>query len=143
MSYIAGNKDEILITEGPYSICRNPLYLFSLIGAVGVGFSTETLIFPVLILAAFIIYYPFTIGREEVKLRAKFGNEYDNYIKKVKNRIVPSFRNFIEPDRIEISPKAFRRGIFDLIYFIVLVGVFECIETLHLAGWIPTLYYIK
>ena len=41
--YIAGYKTDNLVTEGPYSMCRNPLYFFSFIGALGVGFASETL----------------------------------------------------------------------------------------------------
>ena len=35
--YIAGYKTDKLITSGPYSMCRNPLYFFSLLGGIGVG----------------------------------------------------------------------------------------------------------
>ena len=34
--YIAGYKTKKLIAEGPYSMCRNPLYFFSFLGAIGV-----------------------------------------------------------------------------------------------------------
>ena len=33
--YIAGKKNRELVKVGPYSVCRNPLYFFSLVGAIG------------------------------------------------------------------------------------------------------------
>mgnify|MGYP003732046007 CR=1 FL=1 len=63
--YIAGYKSNYLITSGPYSISRNPLYFFSLIGAIGVGFASESFLLPLLITAGFSIYYPFVIKAEE------------------------------------------------------------------------------
>jgi len=52
--YIAGKKTNTLVTEGPYSISRNPLYFFSLLGAVGVGFASETFLLAVLALLGFL-----------------------------------------------------------------------------------------
>lgn len=61
--FISGRKDGQLVTEGPYSISRNPLYVFSGIGLVGVGLSTETLTYPLLFLLIFGLYYPGIMGR--------------------------------------------------------------------------------
>lgn len=36
--YISGYKNNKLVMEGPYSLCRNPLYLFSYLGGVGIMF---------------------------------------------------------------------------------------------------------
>ena len=67
--YIAGYKTDKLITSGPYSMCRNPLYFFSLLGGVGVGLCTEYLTLAAVIIVAFIGIYPVTIKREEERLK--------------------------------------------------------------------------
>ena len=81
--YIAGYKDRTLITQGPYSICRNPLYFFSAFGALGIGFCTETLTFPLAILTTMVLYYPLVVRKEERRLREYFGSDFDAYAKRV------------------------------------------------------------
>ena len=34
--YIAGYKKSCLVTDGPYAMCRNPLYFFSMLGVWGI-----------------------------------------------------------------------------------------------------------
>jgi protein-S-isoprenylcysteine O-methyltransferase Ste14 len=41
--YIGGRKGAELVDIGPYSLCRNPLYFFSFLGAAGVGAQTGAL----------------------------------------------------------------------------------------------------
>ncbi|MGC8720258.1 MAG: methyltransferase family protein, partial [Thermodesulforhabdaceae bacterium] len=53
--YIAGYKKSRLITQGPYSMCRHPLYFFSFLGWVGVGLTTETFLIPLLITLGFMM----------------------------------------------------------------------------------------
>ena len=77
--YISGYKDEDLVTEGAYSIVRNPLYVFSFVGAVGVGCATGSLLLIGLLILGFLIYYPLTMVDEEQKLAAKYGQEYTEY----------------------------------------------------------------
>jgi protein-S-isoprenylcysteine O-methyltransferase Ste14 len=38
--YIGNRKSVQLVMDGPYSLCRNPLYTASILGAVGVGLQT-------------------------------------------------------------------------------------------------------
>ena len=66
--YIGGRKTRTLVCDGPYSLCRNPLYFFSLLGVMGVGFASETLVVPGILVLGFAAYYPFVVRAEENKL---------------------------------------------------------------------------
>src|SRR4030042_2465754 len=77
--YISGYKNNRLIQEGPYSISRNPLYFFNMLGGVGLGLATETLTIPVIIILGFVIYYPNAIRQEEKDLIERFGKGYEEY----------------------------------------------------------------
>src|SRR5262245_36263866 len=41
-AFIAGHKDEMLVTTGPYARCRHPLYACSLLAALGLGLATRS-----------------------------------------------------------------------------------------------------
>jgi protein-S-isoprenylcysteine O-methyltransferase Ste14 len=139
--YIAGYKENTLIRVGPYSMTRNPLYFFSLVGAIGVGFATETLIIPLLIAISFALYYPSVIKEEESKLREIHKEEFDDYIGEVP-RFFPNTANFAEPEDYVIKPVLFRKNIFDALWFIWLIGILELIETLHELNILPSLIYL-
>lgn len=128
--YICGYKTNSLITAGPYSICRNPLYFFSLLGGIGIGMASETLTVTIIIVIAFSIYYPLVIASEEAKLRSIHGEAFDQYIKQTP-RFWPSLSKLYEPDEYTVRPKVFRRAVFDALWFIWIAGILELIEALH------------
>ncbi len=138
--YICGYKSGTLITSGPYSMCRNPLYFFSLVGAIGLGLTTETLSIPLLFLVVFSIYYPFVIRAEEKRLSQIHGAEFQRYCKEVPS-FLPSLRRFYEPDEYVVKAKIFRRSLLDAMFFVWLIGVLEIIEALHEAHILPVFVY--
>lgn len=75
-----------LITQGPYSVVRNPIYLgmFGLIFATGLAFSRWWQIAGALV--TFLIGLRIRIRAEEGLLRETFGAEFDEY-----SRRVPAF----------------------------------------------------
>ena len=127
--YIAGYKTDVLIMEGPYSMCRNPLYFFSFLGGMGAGLCTKSLVLASVIAVVFIAVYPVTMRNEETKLSRVFGGVYDGYVRRVP-RFFPKISLFSEPAEYIVNPKIFRREVFDAVFFIWVLGLFEFLEEL-------------
>jgi protein-S-isoprenylcysteine O-methyltransferase Ste14 len=136
--FISGRKDGQLVTEGPYSISRNPLYVFSCIGLVGVGLTTETLTYPVLFLAIFGLYYPGITAREERRLEELFGEAYRQYRQRVP-RFWPRLELYSEPASWSSNPRLFRRHILSDIWFVWIAAIIELIEGFRNMGVLPHL----
>ena len=100
--YISGYKDRILIQSGPYSICRHPLYFFSLLGGLGIGLATETFIIPVIILIGFILFYPLQMDHEEKSLSKVFGKEFQSYLQRTP-KFFPKFSLFNTPEECNVG----------------------------------------
>lgn len=137
--YIAGYKDRVLITQGPYSMTRNPLYFFSVFGALGVGFCTETFTFPALLLGVMILYYPLVVRKEERRLRERFGGDFDDYARRVP-AFFPNVALFAEPDTYTVKPVVYRRHMFSALWFVWIVGLLELAEGLKELGWMPAIW---
>jgi protein-S-isoprenylcysteine O-methyltransferase Ste14 len=75
-------KNEQLATTGPYAYCRNPLYLGSLIIAVGFAIASRDLWVVAGVFALFSLIYVPVIRVEESLLRQRFA-EYDGYARRV------------------------------------------------------------
>ena len=136
--FISGRKDGELVTEGPYSISRNPLYVFSCIGLVGVGLSTETLTYPLLFLVIFGLYYPGIMAREERRLEELFGESFRKYRQRVP-RFWPNSGLYSEPASWISNPRLFRRHILSDIWFVWIAAIIELLEGLRDVGWLPHL----
>lgn len=131
--YIAGYKNGRLVTEGPYSVCRNPLYFFSMLGVLGIGCCTEMLTFPLLFVGAFAVFYPYVIRSEETRLEELFGAEFQKYKEEVP-AFFPRFSAFREPETYHVRPAAYRKAMFDALWFVWMAGILEIIEGLKELG---------
>lgn len=78
--YIGGRKKQEIVDVGPYSISRNPLYVFSFLGAFGVGAQTGSLVVAVVFAAAAYVVFRVVVGREEAFLLQAFGSPYEAYL---------------------------------------------------------------
>jgi len=112
-----------LVTEGPYSIVRNPLYNGNFL--ITLGFSVianAVIMIPIVIIYFYIEYYPIVL-REEHFLLEKFGDEYKKYLSDV-----PRFF----PRKIKIKKSRYDRSALKgemwtilgiLIVFILMTGI--------------------
>lgn len=134
--YIAGHKGRALVTGGPYSVCRHPLYLFSLIGGVGLGLTARSLTVPLILLAGFGTVYSPVIGREEEALRQAFGRDYDDYARATP-RFLPKLSLLREPREHVVDPRVFRAHLLSTVWFLWLIALVAVVEALHDGHVLP------
>jgi protein-S-isoprenylcysteine O-methyltransferase Ste14 len=134
--YIGGYKNTTLVTSGPYSISRNPLYFFSMIGAAGVGLATETLLIPCVIVILFSVYYPSVIRSEERRLLSLHGERFEAYRRNTPT-FFPKLSLLQEPETYTVNPRLLKRDMFRALMFIWLMGILEIIEAFHETGVLP------
>jgi|SRR5581483_2463714 len=85
-------KNEELTVTGPYSYTRNPLYLGSLILAIGFALASRNWIIAAVIVVLFFFIYLPVIRGEEAFLRQQFP-EFDNYASNVP-RLFPRLTSY-------------------------------------------------
>jgi len=139
--YLCGNKTFTLVTQGPYSVVRNPLYFFSFLGVVGIGLTAGSITGLLLIIFMFLFNYLPTILDEEKTLE-KFHNEnLAEYMAKVP-RLIPNFSLLSEPEFYEIQPYFFRKTIFDVMWFFWVYLILVIIQGLHMFNILPAFFKI-
>jgi protein-S-isoprenylcysteine O-methyltransferase Ste14 len=136
--YISGHKTHAVIADGPYSIVRHPLYLFSFIGAIGIGLASENLIVIAALIIFYLSYYPLTIISEEMTLAKKFGQTYLDYMQ-CTPRFLPKLSLYKSPPQVTVNTDIFLKNLASGMWFIWIYILLNFIETLQANGQIPTL----
>lgn len=139
--YVSGYKYSALITDGPYSVVRNPLYVFSFLGAAGIGMSSESLLVTALICLGFIAYYPSVIMEEEKQLAARYGADFLKYTSETP-RLIPDFLLYREPVSYTVSVKQYQKSFLDAAMFAVIYMFLQLLERLHESGILPACLHI-
>jgi protein-S-isoprenylcysteine O-methyltransferase Ste14 len=139
--YIGGRKKSEIVDRGPYSITRNPLYVFSYIGAFGIGAqSGSATIGFAFVLAAMVVFY-MTVKREEAFLEREFGAVYAAY-KARTPRFWPRFSLWRDEEQLSIRPALFVTTILDGLIFLLAVPVFELIDVGQASGWLQVMAHL-
>ena len=131
--YIEGHKTKNLITAGPFSMVRNPLYFFSLIMLLGFSLALKSIYLPLSLLLIFVIFHIPTIANEEKKLQNIHGEKFEDYVRSTP-RLIPNIFKYKKPEigekvlvkisringvLIEIMGYLFLYTLIDIIYFIL------------------------
>jgi protein-S-isoprenylcysteine O-methyltransferase Ste14 len=139
--YIGGRKKAEVVSTGPYSLSRNPLYVFSYAGAFGVGAQTGSMVIACLFVLIAVIVFHFTIEKEEAWLTAEFGDAYRAYTARTP-RCGPDFSKWRDEEVLTIRPRFFLTTIRDGLVFLLAIPVFEGVDMAQAAGWLPVLLHL-
>jgi len=137
--YISGYKTAQVITDGPYAMVRNPLYLFSLFGFVGLGLATKSLVIVTIILVVYLGIYPVVIRAEERKLLSMHGDAYKAYLESTP-RFLPDFSRLREAGQYTVNVTVFRTHLLESAGFLLLYMLVQLIHDLHRTGVLPVLF---
>lgn len=139
--YISGRKKSEIVAVGPYSISRNPLYVFSFIGAAGAGAQFGSITAAVAALLLTIVVFSIVVRKEERYLADHFGEEYLAYKARVP-RFWPKFSLWRNVDSMEIRPRMVMQTFIDACVFLTAIPLAEGIEVAQNMGWLPVLWLV-
>ncbi|UIJ71412.1 isoprenylcysteine carboxylmethyltransferase family protein [Aurantimonas sp. HBX-1] len=136
--YIGGRKAAEIVAEGPYSMSRNPLYVFSSIAAGGAGAATGSIVLGLVFAIGCAAAFRIVILREEAYLRDAFGTSFDSYVTRVP-RFLPDISLFRDAPTITVDMALVYRTLGDGLVFFLAVPFFETVEMLQAGGYLPVL----
>ncbi len=137
-AFIGGRKNDEVVREGPFSVVRNPLYVFSFLALVGIGLESGMFTLLALLVGAFILYYPLVVDKEEAYLKNKFGEPYAAYKREVP-RWKPNFKLWKEPEQVDAKPKFIRRTAMDAAIFFLPLPCFSLIAHAASAPYVAAM----
>ncbi|RCW84453.1 protein-S-isoprenylcysteine O-methyltransferase Ste14 [Phyllobacterium bourgognense] len=136
--YIGGRKSSEIVRLGPYSMSRNPLYVFSTLGAAGIGMLTGSLTVSLALAVICYIAFQFVITAEEGYLEKVFGETYTSYKREVP-RFFPNPRLYREADVLSVKSSMLYRTFTDGLVFFVSYPLLEFVEYLQGQHILPVL----
>lgn len=143
--HIGGQKNQQLVTSGPYARTRNPLYFFSTVGLAGVGPAVGSLTLGVVFFCFSYLAFSYVIRREEWALEHLFRGEYRAYVMLVP-RFFPSLSAIVVERRTAeqdvYKPHALRTTFWHALVFLLPIPLYNVIKYLHESGAITPLIKI-
>jgi len=118
--FIAGHKDEVLVSTGPFARLRHPLYAFSVLGALGLGLTTRSILLcasVVVLIAALVVY---AAACEEQFLADSFPEEFKAYVAAVPHKWIPRFTRAPVPEHLDVRPAVYWKAFLDASSFFAL-----------------------
>jgi protein-S-isoprenylcysteine O-methyltransferase Ste14 len=138
--YIGGRKSRQLVCDGPYSLCRNPLYMGTFVIAIGASLCLENLLMLAAVLTIFLPVHVAAARLEESHLLELFPQQYPSYLHQVP-RFWPRLRAYHSDDVLTVPLRSIRRVAFDTFAFLMLPLAKDFLDLLHRQGTLPVLLH--
>ncbi|MEO7454222.1 MAG: isoprenylcysteine carboxylmethyltransferase family protein [Fimbriimonadales bacterium] len=136
--YIGGRKKSEIVDSGPYSFSRNPLYVFSVLGALGIGMSSGSATLGVEFAVFAFAVFARAVSGEEPFLAEQHGEVYDLY-KQRTPRWLSLGTTRRDAETLEVRPHLVLNTFRDACFMLLAVPLFEILGALHASGHLPTL----
>lgn len=139
--YIGGSKGRQIIALGPYSVSRNPLYVFSLIGIFGVGAQSGSLLLgPMFLAIGLAVFIPVILAEERALLR-HLGSAYESYLDRVP-RFGPRLSEWRDAEIVPAYPVRVLRTATEGTLLLLALPLCESAEWFQESGYLPALIQI-
>jgi protein-S-isoprenylcysteine O-methyltransferase Ste14 len=136
--YIGGRKRDVIVSDGPYSLCRHPLYLasFAMTLSAGAFLASPVVVASAVIVAA--IYLLTTVPQEEAVLARQHPRGWAEYAQQVP-RVVPRSSGWRTPARIAVDVRSLRDEAARASRWVLMPLLAEIASHLRMQPWWPHL----
>ncbi len=136
--FIAGSKDTALVRIGPYAACRHPLYALSLLGMLGLGLATRSVVLTAgLVALAWLLHRRASVA-EESRLEALHGASARAYRADVPAWL-PDGSRLALPEHLDVVPRLAWKGFLDAGALLLAFAIVDLAHVLQTAGVTPVL----
>ena len=137
--YIGGRKIDHLVTLGPYSIVRNPLYFFSILGAAGAGAQHGSAVVALILGSLAWLVFHVVVLKEERVMAERYGAVFASY-KAVTPRFLPDIRLWRDAQTLTVMPPKVLRTFADAMFFLLPIPLADALDHLQNIGVLPILF---
>jgi protein-S-isoprenylcysteine O-methyltransferase Ste14 len=141
MLYLGGRKGSSLVMEGPYSVSRNPLYVFSILAVLGIGLQSGSLVVGLVLASIIFTVFRWLVSEEERFLRQGLGQPYADYCQRVP-RFWPRLSAWHSPRHATVDLQGIWRTLRDALPYLLAIPLFEAIEFAQASGWVQVRFWV-
>ncbi len=138
--YIGGRKHDVIVTDGPYSICRHPLYLASFLMTLSAALFLKSVVLAAGAFVAGSAYLLITVRQEEAALARLHPRGWAHYASRVP-AVLPRLAGWRTPARIEVDMRSLRDEAARATRWMLLPLLAELASHLRAQPWWPHLLH--
>lgn len=137
--FIAGRKDATLVQVGPYAACRHPLYLLSLLGMLGLGLVTRSVVLLMALVGIAAVLHRSAMRAEDGLLESTHGEAARRYRDEVP-ALLPDWSRYTVPEFLEIQPRVVWKAVVDAGSLLLALALVQAAHVWQHAGTIAPLW---
>jgi len=137
--FIAGRKDATLVQVGPYAACRHPLYLLSLLGMLGLGLATRSVVLLLALVGIAAVLHLGAMRAEDALLESTHGAAARRYREQVP-ALLPNWSRYAVPELLEIQPRVVWKAVVDAGSLLLALALVQAAHVAQHAGTIAPLW---